>query len=249
MRPEDIDRAEFRTDYEFTARYAGCHHAPARSPGAWIAFREGDYLKGDYTFLMNRGSDATVALYNLDDTRYGLWARRLRAGASTTLTMNESFTSSLVGNTGVNVRVRYKDNGNGSFTVAAFGKSFTGQKSGGGGWKVAEFTTSVSANAPQIEIRAVGDDLVLHMVEVLRGTSGQVRVPGGPRNAVPLSSTRTVVRVFDMRGRMLMRLVGETAPEQIAQRIRQRQGAGCYLLTRASNGTERQWISRVILEE
>jgi hypothetical protein len=154
-----------------------------------------------------------------------------------------------VGNTGVKLRVRYKDNSNGSFTVAAFGRTFTGQKNNTGGWRLAEFATNVSANAQRIEIRAVGNDLVLHMVEVLRGKSGEVRVSRAVSGTSPVSGSGSVVYVFDMRGRLLMRLDGVIESIGSARRIQETCGAGCYLTKIIMNGNGRPPISRLIIEE
>lgn len=172
-RPEDIDRSSFRSDYEFAAQYAGWQHEPGQAPGAWIAFREGDYLVGDYTYLMTHDTvGATAPLYNIDSTRYGLWARTLAAGASTTLSLDPAFSASLTNSTGVRLRVRYKDTNSGGLTLTAFGKEFSVQKTNSGTWKLAEFLTDVTLPHAQIQLQATGGELVVHMVEVLRGEAG-----------------------------------------------------------------------------
>lgn len=47
--------------------------SPQVAPGAWVAFREGDTLKGDYAFLMHRQPDQSRGVKNAgpDDERFG----------------------------------------------------------------------------------------------------------------------------------------------------------------------------------
>ncbi len=167
-RPQDVDEPNFKTDYTFAAKYAGHNHNPAKAPGAWIAFREGDFLVGDYTFLMSRQNDNTIPLYNVDESRYGLWARKIMAGDSIKLRLQNVFSISLVENKEVLIRVRYKDSGLGTFTFLAFGRKFIVEKSNSDEWKLAEFRVEVVENNPDIQITTTNEPLVLHLVEVIK---------------------------------------------------------------------------------
>jgi hypothetical protein len=205
MRPEDIDKPSFKTDYEFAAKYAGYHHSPEQSPGAWIAFREGDYLAGDYTFLMKRiGSDNSTPLYNIDNTRYGLWARKATAGSKISLELDSTFASSLVGNTGVKLRIWYKDGGNGTFNITAFGQTFTDTKANSGNWKLAEHSMNVTKHNASISIQPADNDVILHMVEILRGTATSAnrakRIFRAYSEAKPNAQA---IEYFDLRGRRM----------------------------------------------
>jgi hypothetical protein len=169
MRPEDMDA--FPEDYVFTAKYAGNIAHPNITPGAWIAFREGDWLVGDYTFLMERDpADNSPALYNVDAEKQGLWARSVPTSDPMEINMNSTFASSLSGNTDVKIRLWYKDVGTGSFQIDAFGQSHSFSSGGTNDWKLAEKTVTVSNTTPDVQISASGNNLTVHMFEVLRGT-------------------------------------------------------------------------------
>jgi len=202
MRPEDIDRPGCRADYEFAAHYAGYHHEPSKSPGAWIAFREGDYLRGDYTFLMERQQpDESVALSNVDDTRYGLWARRLPAGRSMHISLDSSFAASLENTTNVTIRILYKDDAAGSLTTSAFGREYVDQTTGTQTWKSAEHLIDVTNPERRITFTAKEGDVILHMIEVLRGEPD----PTGRRMVVQARKRlpHLTPAVYDAAGRRL----------------------------------------------
>jgi hypothetical protein len=168
MRIEDVTTPEFRDDYEFLAKYAGYIASPGESPGAWVAFREGDFLKGDYTFLMERSlSGNSQPLYNINDSKYGLWGRKIAPGRSIKLELNKDFVNSLE-NQQVTVRVRYRDDNDESFTVKAFDQQFTSQKSGKGSWNLFEKKLTANTGNQEVEISAEENPLTLHMIEILR---------------------------------------------------------------------------------
>ncbi len=170
MRPEDVDFAPFRSDYEFAAKYAGYIASPDSTPGAWIAFREGDYLVGDYTFLMERDpAYASQALYNVDIDRRGLWARRVPGDGTMRMTMDGDFSESLAGNRNVALKVWYRDEGTGSFSVEAFGQELRYPLLDSRTWKLAGRELIVPESNPEVLVRAGKEPLTLHMVEVLRG--------------------------------------------------------------------------------
>ncbi|MEO0973158.1 MAG: hypothetical protein AAFX85_08675, partial [Pseudomonadota bacterium] len=77
----DLLRADadgFDTARTFASTYLGAHLRPAESPGAWVAFRQGDYGQGDYT-LLARARGCGQRVFNVGPTQhpYGLWATRL----------------------------------------------------------------------------------------------------------------------------------------------------------------------------
>lgn len=152
MRPEDIDIADFRKDYEFTAKYAGYTMEPAKSPGAWIAFREGDWLEGDYSFLIERSEkDNSEPLYNVDDSKYGLWVRKLKGGKPMELFAQEDFLQSL--SKSVTVKVWYKDETENTITFNGFGEQVTVNLSGAGDWKIAVMNIRVSDKNPRFQLK------------------------------------------------------------------------------------------------
>ncbi len=202
MRPEDIDRAGCRPDYEFAAHYAGAHHDPGASPGAWIAFREGDYLVGDYTFLMQRQQpDQSVPLYNVDDSPYGLWARRLPAGSSMQVDMDSAFAASLGGNSDVALRIRCKDTNGGTLETTALGREFVDVMGNTGSWKLAGHRVDIGDTDRRITLTARDGDVIVHMVEVLRGEPDPTgrRMVARARKRLPHATPV----VYDAAGRRL----------------------------------------------
>lgn len=181
MYGEDLDRhgkTEYMKTFNFVNKYAGFHNLPKRSPGAWIAFREGEFLQGDYTFLMSRSSgDANFVGLDLRDdgkwalgdqnSRYAAWARKLSAGSTATVAADQEFVTSMSGQT-KKVSVTYLDRGNGKMTVTAFGKSFTQNVGNSSDWKTATFTVTGGNNSNSVSVKAVDSDLTLHMVEINR---------------------------------------------------------------------------------
>jgi hypothetical protein len=162
----DLIRAnepEFKAAFDLVDRYAGYHASPATSPGAWIAFREGDYLKGDYTFLMQRVSGGEpVKNVGPADQRFGAWARRLRAGETMSLRVNPAFARSLKG---AEIRVIYLDEKGAPLQLAAAGVSRELRRNGTGRWVTEQFR--ISGDLGEIRITAPQGG-VLHWVEVER---------------------------------------------------------------------------------
>ncbi len=137
----DLKRAgepEFRAAFEFAARYAGYHASPESAPGAWVALREGDWLKGDYTFLMSRaeGSAPGEPLTSVGpkDQRFGAWARAVGEGEEVRFVLDPRFAQSVEGKP-CRLRVVYLDVGAGKITIRWDGqpgqsKSFARHNSG-----------------------------------------------------------------------------------------------------------------------
>lgn len=168
---------EFDAAFRFAARYAGYHASPQLSPGAWVAFRDGDTLKGDYTFLMQRLPDQTreVKKAGPDDQRFGAWARLLPRDQTMQLVLDDTFAASLATQT-AELRVTYLDRGTGSFDIQAAGQTFRAQCGDSGRWKTIAWELSRPAfrktgSGAHLRLRALGTDLVLHMVEVSRSQS------------------------------------------------------------------------------
>ena len=168
----DLEKAndpEFRAAFDFAARYAGYHASPSKSPGAWVALREGNVLKGDYTFLMKRRPGPMMRgeqEAGPAGQRFGAWARKLAKGDRVEFDLDPAFAASLAGRKAA-VRVTYLDIGQGQLTLTASGHVFRSALTGSGKWKTAEFEIgSASFSGP---IALVGDtELTLHMVEVRR---------------------------------------------------------------------------------
>jgi hypothetical protein len=166
MRPEDIDYPSFRGHFDFAAKYAGYSAAPRESPGAWIAFREGDNLAGDYTFLLTRATDDnSQPLYNVDDAPEGLWARQIAAGEAMKLDLDSAFENSLKNYRNVKISITYKDVGTGDFEIEAFGGTFSHTRTGTNQWLtfIKHFTVDEMIN---IRISAINDALILHKAEI-----------------------------------------------------------------------------------
>ena len=168
------DDPEFNAAFQFAARYAGCHASPTVAPGAWVALREGNYLKGDYTFLMTRlPGDASTPAENAgpDEQRYGAWARIIPAGGRARFQLDPRFAASLA-DAAVTIHVVYLDDHSGTFRLDIAGATETVAMRKSGRWQTAEFVISgkdlqkpndkadfaITSNQP----------LTLHMVEVLR---------------------------------------------------------------------------------
>jgi hypothetical protein len=187
MRPADVDMPETREDYEFAKKYAGYIGRPDVSPGTWIAFREGDFLVGDYTFLMNRAAgDNSQALYNVDNEKQGLWARGVQPGNSMKILMDAGFTFSLNELDTVEVRIWYKDEGTGYLDVKAFGQSFRTLKKGTNKWQLLRRAVVIGSLENEIQIIAGESSVILHRVEVCRDVGPDYDPPHEPVTGVSL---------------------------------------------------------------
>jgi len=173
----DLARAsdrEFRSAFEFAAAHVGYHASPSVAPGAWVALREGRFLKGDYTFLMQRlPGDGSRAVQNAgpDGQRFGAWARVLEAGRTMRFAIDPAFVRSLAAGTAV-VEVVYLDKGSGAFLVClGGGRTVSTPLRDTGRWQTASWKTSgddLSLNdGAHLAVRTEGG-LVLHMVRVSR---------------------------------------------------------------------------------
>jgi len=172
-------QGEFTAAFQFGAKYAGYHDQPVTSPGAWIAFRQGMRLPGDYSFLMTRLPDHTTATADQtsigpNDSRFGAFARILPQGKSMNLLLNTAFVSSLSGRN-VPINITYLDQGTGSFSLSVGGKLYEIPKQDSQTWKT--FTATVQASdlvlnsvGAHIALTSTSGQTVFHMVEVQRGS-------------------------------------------------------------------------------
>ena len=165
---------EFDAAFQFAAKYAGYHASPKVAPGAWVAFREGDTLTGDYTFLMQRETDQTREIKNAGpgDQRFGAWARLLPRDQTMQLALHEAFAASLA-TQDAELRVTYLDHGTGSFDIQAAGQTYHAQCSDSGRWKTITWELfrpdfKKADSGVHLCLRALGGDLTIHMVEVAR---------------------------------------------------------------------------------
>jgi hypothetical protein len=165
---------EFRAAFDFAALYAGYHASPAVSPGAWVALREGNTLKGDYTFLMRRiAGDEMPPLEKVGpaNQRFGAWARQLRKGSTIRFALDESFAGSIEGRAAT-VQVVYLDKGLGVITTRCAGREFSTSLKDTGQWQAARFVlekATLRADATGAHITLAADaDVALHMIEARR---------------------------------------------------------------------------------
>ena len=173
------DDPEFRAAFEFAARYAGFHASPNQSPGAWVALRQGQFLQGDYNFLMTRlperSGDVPLDNAGPDDQRFGRWARAIEGPGQMLFRLDPQFAASLRGNP-CRIRLVYLDDGTNSLAIhwdeAGKPGARAVQKSGMGRWKellidVPEAGFGAGLDGADIQLSGEGRN-VFHMVEVLR---------------------------------------------------------------------------------
>ena len=183
---------EFTETLNFTNKYVGFHDRPAKSPGAWVAFRENDtilaankipkeerklkYLTGDYTFLMERMPDKTYGqgITNIgpDEQRFGAWARVLPAKEQMNLKLNPIFVESCKGKS-IKISVTYYDAKGKDFRVIINKIPYLVACKGQNKWetKVIEIKDgmlNMNDKNAHISIQNGAENIYLHMVEVTR---------------------------------------------------------------------------------
>jgi len=183
---------EFLETLNFTNKYVGFHDKLAKSPGAWVAFRENDtilaangiakenrklkYLTGDYNFLMERLPDNSygknVTNIGPDENRFGAWARILPPKEQMKFRINPEFIASCQ-NKNIWVKVTYFDAKGKDFDIIVNNTPHQVTCKGQNKWetKVIEIKDGIlkanDKNA-QITIQNGSENLYLHMVEVTR---------------------------------------------------------------------------------
>jgi hypothetical protein len=154
---------EYRAAFDFANRYAGHQWDAARSPGAWVALRQGSgRMAGNFTWFMtqlNPDTTSTPVDSNAGGSpigpatqRFGRYARRIAGGTSKSVmsfSLVRAFRTGL-GGASTALRVTYLDTGTGRFQVrwgTAATQAATVSKTASGTWKTATFTVPGSAYA------------------------------------------------------------------------------------------------------
>jgi hypothetical protein len=186
---------EFTETLRFADKYAGFHDQPARSPGAWVAFRENDTilaandlsvekrklrrLTGDYSFLMERLPDNSYGkgITNIgpDEIRFGAWARMLPAKEPMKLRLNPEFLNSCK-NSKISVRVTYYDAKGTDFSIVLNNVPHLVTCEGQNKWntRVIEIKDGIikpDDKQSHISIQNGSEEICLHMVEVARSVN------------------------------------------------------------------------------
>lgn len=183
-------KEEFTAAFEFAARYAGYHASPEVSPGAWIALRQtsktddrqnlNDVLNNDCTFLMKRLPDGSKGISNIGDkkSRYHGYARLLPAGEQMRLVLDPLFAKSLEGKSAV-LKVIFFDEGEGEFSIHAFGEKRVITLGNSKHWRSETFTVEQARTEaePQLIVESPRNNLTLHMLELQRQQDSQTTAP------------------------------------------------------------------------
>jgi hypothetical protein len=167
---------EFQSAFDFANKYAGYQtgSAASMSPGGWVALREGgQYLQGDYSFLMSRMTgDANVALTGVgpDWQKYGMWARKISTGGRMRFQLDDRLANSMRSGDTI-VRVTYFNSRSPKFVVETPASNLAVNGGATGTWKTIELAVPADEFAgnsgADITLRAQ-TDVTFHMVEVVR---------------------------------------------------------------------------------
>jgi hypothetical protein len=183
---------EFTETLNFANKYVGFHDKPAKSPGAWVAFRENDtilaangipaklrklkVLTGDYNFLMERLADKSYGqgITNIgpNEKRFGAWARVLPVNEQMNFRLNPVFVKNCK-NKSVSIKVTYYDAKGKDFKILVNNTPHFVVCKGQNQWetKVIEIKDGlIKANDKKahISIQNGAENLYLHMIEVTR---------------------------------------------------------------------------------
>jgi hypothetical protein len=183
---------EFTETILFAKKYAGFHDKPAKSPGAWVAFRENDtilavnnlsaanrklsFFTGDYNFLMERLPDESygkgVIKVGPDEQRFGAWARVLPARKKMQFRLNPVFLESCKSKP-VLVSVTYYDAKGKDFKIIISNTTHLITCEGQNKWitKAIEIKSGLlnpDDNGANIVIQNNAENIYLHKVEVNR---------------------------------------------------------------------------------
>jgi hypothetical protein len=195
---EQNSNPEFASAFKFTNQYAGYQTgaAASRSPGAWVALRDGDqYLLGDYTFLMTRmGGDANDAVSSVGPAwqRFGTWARRVNANGQMRFQLDSRFANSL-GSGNVLIRVTYFNSNSPKFSIETKGTKRVVSGGSNGTWQTEEISVpaaDMTGNTGADLTLRTSTNVVFHMVEVVRnGSQGSSPQVSQARPKAPTSLT------------------------------------------------------------
>lgn len=167
--------SEYQAAFEFGNRYAGYQtgNNVLQSPGAWVAFRDGDD-PGDYTFLMNRlrGDDSEgMRAIGPATQRFGAWARRIPKGGRLRLEIDDRFAGAVAGQD-MALEITYFDTSHPEFEVSATGvaaQSIRGSATDS--WQTVRVPlgyADFSGNSGADITVSADSDVILHMVELVR---------------------------------------------------------------------------------
>ncbi|MEO0422154.1 MAG: beta-galactosidase [Pseudomonadota bacterium] len=161
----------------FARRHLGAHLSPSASGGAWIAFRRGDFIPGDYGVLaLARGCGERVTGVGPADQPYGLWATRLRSRDTCEVHFNEDFLAD-AGTDALQLTVLARATQDGP---ASLGLSGLGQRSaqltvpGGGAWHALRITlipNNAEAALWPLHVETLDHPVDLHLIELTRAQS------------------------------------------------------------------------------
>ncbi len=179
---------EFRAAFDFADRYAGDNASPARSPGAWVALKQGSgRMAGNFGWFMTQvdpeGTSTPVDSNNGSNMigpatqRYGRFARRIDSGTTRDMMefrLDPAFKATL-GTSSCDVGVTYYDHGTAQFRIrwgtgASDGATVT--KTATDRWKrfdaqvpCSTFTAGLT-NTSDITVAAINNSSTFHMVQV-----------------------------------------------------------------------------------
>ncbi len=168
----------FSDGLAFAERYLGAHISPSASRGAWLAFRAGDFLDGDYAVLADAiGCGERHTDVGPSEQPYGLWATRLSPGDGCEIHFDDSFIASTAGqHLRLNV-IAHKAPGEGASTLGLTGLGARpGQVTlaGDRDWQSLTLDITPSPKARRtatLILEALGGNLHLHRIELQRSTT------------------------------------------------------------------------------
>ncbi len=186
--PQSAGPREFLAAYQWGAGYVGRHNRPEESPGAWVAFRQNEFVKaanprvtesarhlrrftGDYTWLAERldGDGSTgVGPVGPADQRFGAFARRYPAGMAARVRLDPSFQRTLAGETVLRVIALGAGDAEVRVGPARFELPLRP-----GRWETTEIRLPAGAlpavgDAGQVEVRVLSGEIFLHLIEIRR---------------------------------------------------------------------------------
>ncbi|MEM9384641.1 MAG: beta-galactosidase [Pseudomonadota bacterium] len=173
----DLVRAEnpgVALGLDFAERHLGAHLAPRESSGAWIAFRQGDFLAGDYGVLAAaQGCGVRRTGVGSADEPYGLWASRLRAGDSCEIRFDRDFLQGAASEpTVLSILARSVDENDTSIGLAGLGqRPVQLTVPGDSAWhrlRVELAPFSKDSQRGPLHLEAVARAVDLHLVELAR---------------------------------------------------------------------------------
>ncbi len=159
----------YMEDIKLFNKYAGSVSQPDTTPGIWIAFREGDRMKGDFAIGIERNTALpSKPLKQTGQGKYGLWGRKIEPMSTIRLKMDKDFLESLHPKLKISIRVWYLDDDRSVFRVHAFNGIHPIQKTGSGEWKMAEIRRRPLIQSQMVDLVSLNGPLTVHMIEIAR---------------------------------------------------------------------------------